>query len=101
MLEEVGQLPDLVARVDAHPFLPVYGARHPQVVGAADLVHGHDLGPQGPESRDVLGGPGARAPGARALLPVAAGEIVRGRDPGSMAGSVPFLGAHRARAGEE
>src|SRR5258706_123199 len=101
MLEEIGQLPDLVARVDAHPLLPVYGTRHPQVVGVADLVHGHDLGPQGPEARDVLGRPEARARGDLALLQVAAGEIVQDRDPGDMVESVLFLGAQRALADDE
>src|SRR5712675_3410425 len=101
MLEEVGQLPDLVARVDAHPLLPVYGTRHPQVVGVADFVHGHDLGPQGPEARDVLGGPEARARGDLALLQVAAGEIVQDGDPDDVVESVLFLGAQRALADDE
>src|SRR5882672_10267749 len=57
MLEEVRQLPDLVARVDPHALLAVHRAGHPQIVGIADLVHGHDLRPQGSEARNVLGGP--------------------------------------------
>src|SRR5205814_725138 len=57
MLEEIGQLPDLIARVDAHALLAVHRAGHPQVVGVTDLVHRDDLGPQRPESGDVLGGP--------------------------------------------
>ena len=101
MLEEVGQLPDLVARVHTHALLAVHRAGHPQVVGIADLVHRHDLGPQGSEARDVLGGPEARARGDLALLKVAAGEIVQDRDPGDVVESVPFPRAQGAPADDE
>src|ERR1700682_1887498 len=63
MLEDVGHLPDLVARVDPHALLAVHGARDPQVVRIADLVHGHDLRTEGPETRRVLRSPEARTRG--------------------------------------
>src|SRR2546423_5034572 len=63
VLDDVGQLPDLVARIDPHALHAVHAAGHPQVVRIADLVHGDDLGPERAEARDVLAGPEARARG--------------------------------------
>src|SRR5258708_7710836 len=101
MLEEVGQLPDLVARVDAHALLAVHRADHPQIVGVADLVPRHDLGPQGSEAGDVLGGPEARARGDLALLQIAAREIVQDRDAGDVVESVLLPGAQSSSADDE
>ena len=61
VLEDVGQLPDLVARVDAHAQLAVDRARHPEVVGIGDLVERDQLGAERAEAGDVLAGPEARA----------------------------------------
>src|SRR5882672_5298177 len=76
VLEDVGQLPDLVARVDAHALLAVHRAHHPQIVGIGNLVHGDDLRTQGSEARNVLAGPEARTRGDLALLRVAVGQVV-------------------------
>src|SRR5688572_17911676 len=39
VLDDVRQLPDLIARVDAHPLLAVHAARDPDVVRIGDFVH--------------------------------------------------------------
>src|SRR5258708_7930975 len=82
VLEDVGEFPDLVARVDAHALLAVHRADHPEVVRVADLVQGDDLGAERAEAGDVLAGPEARAGGDFALLRVAVGEVVEDGDAG-------------------
>src|SRR5436190_746038 len=101
VLDDVGQLPDLVARVDAHAQLAVDRAGHPQVVRIGDLVERDQLGPERAEARDVLAGPEARARLHLALLRIAVGEVVEDRHPGDVVEGLGLLDAERAPADHE
>src|SRR5436190_17090873 len=101
VLEDRRQLPDLVARVDAHALLAIDRAHHPQVVWVLDLLHGDDLGTQRAEAGDVLAGPEARARGDFALLRVAVGEVVEDGDAGDVIEGRGLLHAERALADDE
>src|SRR5262245_24201336 len=101
MLDDVGQLPDLVARVHAHALLSVHAAGDPDVVGVTHLVHRDDPRTERTEARGILCGPEARAGGDLTLLRVAAGEVIQQGDAGDVIECVLALRAESGLAEDE